>query len=405
MKGYQIFEELRFIIEVLVAEHMLFLWTPVKKKKGFAYLFPTLILGFVAFSFVYFPLYQGITFLNSNYPISSINPFFWNWNRLYEKWYMVLFALTVVSLKLLYDASWTCILSRASLAWCIQHIEYCLCNELIGIGMWNAKRDQYLLIYIILSIVSCALVYFLFYRIIRKYIKLPGIDDYRSRFAVFAYVILLTVLISFTFFCQGVFYWDQTGTYNYKAVIYDGLICIVFIIMQILIMRNSKIDREKKQSEIIFAERERQFIQNKQSIDIINRKVHDLKYQIRSLKNMDSKAQSKAFDNVYQSISIYDSTYHTGNEIIDTILTEKKLLCEKAGIRLSAIIDGSQISFMDRLDILVLFGNLIDNAIEAVENLNDRKVISINLSEEKGMVSIQTNNYYDGVIQMRTTGS
>lgn len=354
MEGYRIFEELRYIIEVLIAEHMFFLWSPIEKKKGFSYLLPIQIALFIGLSFVFFPFSEGIEFLNQNYPIALFGPFDWDWNKLYQLWYMVLFALTILSLKLLYDASWSCILSRSVLAWCIQHLEYCLCNELIGIGFWNDKRGQYLAAYILISVVSCALLYFLFYRLIRKYIRFPKIDDYRSKFAIFAYVIFLIVLTSFSFFCQNVFYWDHDGTFRYNAIVFDVLICIMFIIMHVLTMKLSKTSMEKKQSEIIFAERERQFLQNKQSIDIINHKVHDLKYQIAALKDLDSKEQVKAFWNVYQSISIYDSTFHIGNEIIDTILTQKNLLCERSGIVLTAVIDGKLLSFMDRLDLLVI---------------------------------------------------
>lgn len=210
----------------------------------------------------------------------------------------------------------------------------------------------------------------------------------------------MIVLISFTFFCQSVFYWTMDGRFNYKAVIYDGLICIVFIIMQTLVMRINKANIEKKEAEMLFAEREKQFLQNKQSIDIINHKVHDLKHQMSALMTMSKEEQSKAFHDVYEGIRIYDSTFHTGNGVIDTILTEKKLLCEKYGITLTAIINGKLLSFMDKMDILVLFGNLLDNAIEAVEKLTDKKTISITLSEVQGMVSIQSNNYYEGSIHM-----
>lgn len=400
MKGYQVFEELRFIIEVLIAEHILFLWAPIQKKKGFKWKFPLSIAIFIGMSFLYFPIANGVNYLNLNFPIISTDSLSWQWNKFFGYWYMFLFALTVISLKLLYKASWATVLSRSLLGWCIQHFEYCFCNEMIGIGFWNNKREQLLLPYILLSIFTCFAYYFIFYKLLKKYIKFPKIDDFKSKYAVFAYIILLIVLISFTFFCQSVFYWTMDGRFNYKAVMYDGLICIVFIIMQTLVMRINKANIEKKEAEMLFAEREKQFLQNKQSIDIINHKVHDLKHQMSALMTMSKEEQSKAFHDVYEGIRIYDSTFHTGNEVIDTILTEKKLLCEKYGITLTAIINGKLLSFMDKMDILVLFGNLLDNAIEAVEKLTDKKTISITLSEVQGMVSIQSNNYYEGSIQM-----
>lgn len=397
--GYEIFEELRFILEVLIAEHLLFLWTPIKKKDGFKWKFPLSIAIFIGMSFLYFPIKMGVTRLENLFPIEITTPDTWRWSRLYKYWYELLFALSVISLRHLYDASWSCILSRSLIAWCMQHFEYCLCNEMVGIGSWKNNRDEMIVPYVLLSVFTCFVFYLIFYQILKKYIKFPKIDDFQSKYAIFAYVVLLLVLISFTFFCQSVFYWTFDGIYNYQAVAFDGIICIVFIIVQILIMRINKANIEKRESEMLFAEREKQFIQNKKSIDIINRKVHDLKHQMNALMTMTSEEQSKAFKEVYENIRIYDSTFHTGNEIIDTILTEKKLLCEKSGITLTAIINGNLLSFMDKMDILVLFGNLLDNAIEATEKLTEKKTISVTLSEEQGMVSIQTNNYYQGTIQ------
>lgn len=148
MKGYQVFEELRFIIEVLIAEHILFLWAPIQKKKGFKWKFPLSIAIFIGMSFLYFPIANGVNYLNLNFPIISTDSLSWQWNKFFGYWYMFLFALTVISLKLLYKTSWATVLSRSLLGWCIQHFEYCFCNEMIGIGFWNNKREQLLLPYI-----------------------------------------------------------------------------------------------------------------------------------------------------------------------------------------------------------------------------------------------------------------
>ena len=49
-----------------------------------------------------------------------------------------------------------------------------------------------------------------------------------------------------------------------------------------------------------------------------------------------------------------------------------------------------------------LFGNIIDNAIEAVKKLNDpeKKIILLYCGEEDGNLSIEEMNYYEGELQI-----
>lgn len=70
----------------------------------------------------------------------------------------------------------------------------------------------------------------------------------------------------------------------------------------------------------------------------------------------------------------------TGNEALDTILTEKSLTCSSVGIVLSVIADGSALARMSAADIYSFFGNALDNAIEAVSRLADPEQNTISLT-------------------------
>ena len=67
------------------------------------------------------------------------------------------------------------------------------------------------------------------------------------------------------------------------------------------------------------------------------------------------------------SIKIYESIVKSGNEVLDTILTEKSLYCKERGITVSCVADGSQMGFINTIDLYAILGNALDNAIEAVE--------------------------------------
>jgi len=91
---------------------------------------------------------------------------------------------------------------------------------------------------------------------------------------------------------------------------------------------------------------------------------------------------------------VCDSTVKTGNDALDTILTEKSLLGEREGIDLSCIADGKALSFMNPAEIYSLFGNAIENAMDAVTQLEDpeQRVVSLAVRRVAGMVSIHMEN-------------
>ena len=102
---------------------------------------------------------------------------------------------------------------------------------------------------------------------------------------------------------------------------------------------------------------------------------------------------------------IYDAMVETGNEILDTVLTEKSLICEARGITLTCVADGECLSFMDAVDIYAIFGNALDNAIEAVSALEDpdRRSIAVMVFARANLVFLQLENYYSGSLQFDGT--
>ena len=100
-------------------------------------------------------------------------------------------------------------------------------------------------------------------------------------------------------------------------------------------------------------------------------------------------------DDIAREVNVYDSSVTTGSTPLDIILSEKGLLCQQRGITLSSVADGGAVSLMSPSDIYALFGNLIDNAIEAVEREEDpeRRCIFVVVRRAIGHVSIHVENY------------
>jgi sensor histidine kinase regulating citrate/malate metabolism len=96
----------------------------------------------------------------------------------------------------------------------------------------------------------------------------------------------------------------------------------------------------------------------------------------------------------------------TDNEYLNVILSEKIQKCMAQDIRLTPYVDGRSLSFINGLDLCVLTGNALDNAIEAVSCLDlSRREIHVHISQSHGMVSFTFQNEYEGTIQTDSGGS
>lgn len=403
VEGYEIFEELRYIIELLAAQYMLTIPTELEKKENFKVNIIISSIILVAMSMLYFPILSGMEWLNQVMPIEQSNVNSFTWTRLIKYWYILLMLLSILNLKIMFKAKWSTLFFRTSLAWSIQHIEYAIINEWIGLGVLGDKRQSLLVFYIMLSIVSCALLYFMFYKIFIKLLKIKDVDNFKSKSAVILYAFYLLALVNFTFFCQRVFYFNHDGDWFYSAVIYDVLICVVFISGQYFMLRFSQNNLRRIQKERIYAEREKQYIQSQSTINFINKQVHDLKHQINGLKKLNVDAYSSMLEETDKNIKFYDSFYHTKNKVLDTLLTEKSLFADKNHIKLNVIADPVNVDFINELDLYILLGNILDNAIEATKLVEDKekRIVSLTIKRRENFLYILETNYYTGEINIR----
>ena len=135
---------------------------------------------------------------------------------------------------------------------------------------------------------------------------------------------------------------------------------------------------------------------SQENIDLINRKCHDLKYQMAALRKLGEGREINAqLKEMEQAVMIYDSAMKTGNPVLDTVLTEKSLYCEANHINMTCMADGKKLDFVGKVDLYTMFGNALDNAIESVMHQTDvdKRVIQVSVFHEKRLVMIRVKNY------------
>lgn len=141
-----------------------------------------------------------------------------------------------------------------------------------------------------------------------------------------------------------------------------------------------------------------------ESIEVVNRKYHDLKYQIALLKTDLPQEEKAVFLNeMEQEISAYEARNKTGNETLNILLSAKTLQCQKENITLTCVADGKELGFMSASDISVLFGNAIDNAIEGASKIDspEKRLIHLTVAAQKAFLHIRVENYCEDKLTFR----
>ena len=132
-------------------------------------------------------------------------------------------------------------------------------------------------------------------------------------------------------------------------------------------------------------------------------KCHDLKHQIHAIRSEAGKAKFDEYLNELEdSINEYSTVIECGNQTVDIVLTEKNILCYSNHVKFSYMIDGSLFAFLTEREIYSLFGNALDNALEAVTKIDDpaNRLITLKSNARGDLVVLQVENTYAGDMQL-----
>jgi hypothetical protein len=157
----------------------------------------------------------------------------------------------------------------------------------------------------------------------------------------------------------------------------------------------------KKESSAINQLFQKQYEQYKLTIDnseALRKEMHDMKHYVMALKNEDDpERRAEVLADMEQTIAIQESFMNTGNKVLDVVLTTKSLQCQKKDITLNAMVDGKLLSDIHVKDICSLFGNILDNAIEATQQVleRDKRLITLSVRSRNSFIIVECDNYSD----------
>ena len=320
--------------------------------------------------------------------------------------FSVLLALSAVAVVWLFCATpWTALFcctagyAMQNLASGLTELTWLAC----GVSVASNPTDHGHLVRFGLNLLCIVVVYVPFYLALVRNISREGLERIADVRMLGVMVVVMLGVIGFDLVIKDLA--DHGLALGYVAALrgFHALMCVITYTLAYELLVSRRLEVERQATERVLAERERQYERSKENIEAINIKCHDIRHQIRRLGNEGAVVSRNALDDIAREVDVYDSSVRTGNEALDTILTEKQLVCRGAGITLSCIADGGALGFMSAADTYSLFGNALDNAIEAVGALDDptRRSISLVVRAVAGVVSIHIENPFAGTVEMR----
>lgn len=175
-------------------------------------------------------------------------------------------------------------------------------------------------------------------------------------------------------------------------------IWLMCLIMYFVVQQMSKDNQTKLEYELM-KEKEKY---SKKSMEIIKRSneelrefKHDLKNYLlplqEAMETMPQSEMAKVWEKINQKIEDVQTLIQTGNSYVDSMINTKITLArsEKVDVKCTIL---SKMEGIDDLEFCSVFGNLMDNAIEAERKVIEKKEIIIFVEEKMGYLRLEIQN-------------
>ena len=283
----------------------------------------------------------------------------------------------------------------------------------LGVGILMPQLPRVHPVWYTLFMIACyALVYGVFWQLVRRLSRRDLNYERRSGAAwvnLFAYLAYTTILantkVTFEYILQPL-EGEPALAQTYLQlrlflILVMTLLSVVMLVIQWNAYRRLTLQSEKQILLQMARQRESQYEFSKENIEMINRKCHDLKHQLRALEQVSDDERREQLRQARRAVDFYDAVVKTGNDALDTLLTEKSVYCQNRNIRLSCMVSSRYLARIGLVDLYTLLGNALDNAIESVDRLSDpeKKTISLTIRDQGQMLYLQVENYYEGTLR------
>ncbi|MFR4161591.1 MAG: GHKL domain-containing protein [Paraclostridium sordellii] len=250
-----------------------------------------------------------------------------------------------------------------------------LCNKLLRMEyIWYYTLIYENLVFIEVTVLSKLLLIYLVTVI--KFLKLKmkfNIKEYSCM--IFS---ILINLISATLIFSIIYKTTQSITNQFvdsiivvisiSIWVFNG--CLMWLIIRF--MKDSRLKAENKCIKENIALQYNYYLNMQHSQQKVRNLYHDMKNHMICIEKI--YGENDYIKSINKQLNEFTYIYNTNNIILDIILNDKRNICENKKIELIADINFKECNFIDITDVCSIFSNIIDNAIEACDKIENNKI-------------------------------
>lgn len=390
--SYLFFYRPIFMLELLAA--CLLFMVYLRPRKGFAWKLPLGIACCFGFSFLV--------------PVVSFDAFYCS------ILFFSMFVVTVVMWCLVIDEPVITVIFCAIAGYTVQHIAHEICELLLVIfnvygnisfnGAYSSANPLFgdnwmnVIIYII-DMHVFAFVYLAAFLFFRSRMRMR--DAMQLKASIMIPLVSFLLLVNVFFSAMGIYSLSAGMNATGKTLlhVFNIASCCTAIILLFELPRRRKAEFDLVMLERLYQRQEQQYHEAKENQEKMNIKYHDIKHLVSGMRERNSINESEV-SQIQTLVDSYENTYQTASAALNVVLNEKSAVCRQRSVEFSCIADAAKLGFMSETDIYVLFGNILDNAIEAVCGLDkEKRSIGILINSTGEIIVINVYNGYSGEIK------
>ena len=312
----------------------------------------------------------------------------------YLIWKIVtLILIVVIYVKICYRSTWVMSGFFSSLALVIELLLGFAMSGMLHNSFWPRIINSFLCI--LSSFLLCAGVFLLHKQlpVIKQHLRIN--PDTLMKYTWIPVISVIPGLYFYVFFLQG----EWIGYFYVFVAI--GLIVVnialLFYLQDAMIkdekLRLSEIQNRKNQNQV------QTFQDMKALYERQGRKLHDYKKQLATLQELmksgDVDTAIELTERLTKSIAVEVSEINVGHPVINAVLNQQYRVAKSKGIGMTfAISDLKNVPLPDD-DIVVLLGNLLENAVRACEKVIEQgrtASVSVKFVEKDGRIILNVRN-------------
>ncbi|MBR2540827.1 MAG: GHKL domain-containing protein [Mogibacterium sp.] len=249
-----------------------------------------------------------------------------------------------------------------------------------------------------------ALMEMLLAAVTRRLIK-PERIDLIDRQRVIMMTTVLLIMVYFKWILTAVRELNLGG--NRVTMVSFSLVTSIGLYLVILLYDYSRLLLKEKEAaeheQMVLMYEVRSAKREMQASADIRRLYHDVKNHLLAIQSMaGSEGEIDAYlKELLPQFEGYETQVRTGSQTVDAILSEKIQRAYSDGIRFNICLDLAGLGHIRSVDLVTIFGNAVDNAVEALKKTEGDKYLYIKSTTFANNVVIKFENRFSGEIALK----